>query len=163
MKIIQRIVGTELRDEVDEVVLKEHCVDLASGGRKVVQTIRRTASRVPYAILECGHERKILNGMSIAGKKSIVCRVCEGVARGVEPAPPVGILYRPIDDLGMSVLATNVLKMADLYFVGDLVTKSEFVVSRLPNVGRAILAEVRNALSAKGLALGMKLSGFDVP
>lgn len=71
-------------------------------------------------------------------------------------------LRRPIDDLELSVRATNCLKAESIKFVGDLVQSNEKALLRFPNLGMKSLTEIKEALAAKDLSLDMKLPGWNI-
>jgi DNA-directed RNA polymerase subunit alpha len=70
------------------------------------------------------------------------------------------ILLRPVDDLELTVRAANCLKAENIYYIGDLVTRSENDLLKTPNLGKKSLMEIKNVLAARGLALGMKLDNW---
>lgn len=67
-------------------------------------------------------------------------------------------LNRPIDDLGLSVRATNCLKAEDIKLVVDLVQKDESSLLRYPNLGKKSLDEIKEALALKNLKLDTKIN-----
>jgi DNA-directed RNA polymerase subunit alpha len=70
-------------------------------------------------------------------------------------------LYRPVDELELSVRSANCLKNASIRYIGELVQKSENDMLKTKNFGRKSLKEIKEVLSGMGLSLGMKLDGFD--
>lgn len=70
-------------------------------------------------------------------------------------------LYRPVDELELSVRSANCLKNANIRFIGELVQKTEAEMLKTKNFGRKSLKEIKEVLASMGLALGMKLEGFD--
>ena len=70
-------------------------------------------------------------------------------------------LHRPIDDLDLSVRATNCLKAENIKYVGDLIQASEKALLRFPNLGMKSLTEIKEALLAKNLSLDTKLPGWN--
>jgi len=88
----------------------------------------------------------------------------EGVDEEVEETPDLDPnLYRPVDELELSVRASNCLKNADIRLIGDLVQKSEGDLLKTKNFGRKSLNEIKEVLGMMGLALGMKLEKFPDP
>ena len=65
------------------------------------------------------------------------------------------LMLRPIEDLELTVRSTNCLKGEDIYYIGDLVQRSEIDLLKTPNLGRKSLNEIKNMLSSRGLSLGM--------
>jgi DNA-directed RNA polymerase subunit alpha len=70
------------------------------------------------------------------------------------------LLTRPIDDLELTVRSANCLKAESIYYIGDLVQKTEVELLKTPNLGKKSLTEIKDVLGAKGLALGMKLENW---
>jgi DNA-directed RNA polymerase subunit alpha len=70
------------------------------------------------------------------------------------------ILLRPVDDLELTVRAANCLKAENIYYIGDLVTRSENDLLKTPNLGKKSLMEIKNVLASRGLGLGMKLDNW---
>ena len=66
------------------------------------------------------------------------------------------IFISSIDNLELSKRSMNALKLLNVNYIGDLVTKSEGEILRVPNFGRLSLNEVKNVLSSLGLYLDMK-------
>ncbi len=88
----------------------------------------------------------------------------EGEWRGNEVEEPDAALndnlYRPIEELNLSVRSANCLQSADLRYVGELVQKSENDLLKTKNFGRKSLNEIREVIHNLGLELGMRLEGF---
>ncbi len=70
-------------------------------------------------------------------------------------------LFKHIDDLELSVRATNCLKSADIALVGELVQRSEAEMLKTKNFGRKSLDEIRRVLMEMDLDFGMKIDNFD--
>ncbi|BBD76683.1 DNA-directed RNA polymerase subunit alpha [Hydrogenophilus thermoluteolus] len=70
------------------------------------------------------------------------------------------ILLRPIDELELTVRSANCLKAENIYYVGDLIQKTEQELLKTPNLGRKSLNEIKSVLAAHGLSLGMKLDNW---
>ena len=69
-------------------------------------------------------------------------------------------LYRPVEELELSVRSANCLKNANIRFIGELVQKTEQEMLKTKNFGRKSLKEIKEVLAGMGLSLGMKLEGF---
>ncbi len=79
------------------------------------------------------------------------------------PAPimtPNEILYRPVDELELSVRSANCLQNADIKYIGELVQKTEGEMLKTKNFGRKSLNEIKEILNGLGLEFGMKLENF---
>lgn len=69
-------------------------------------------------------------------------------------------LMRPIEDLELTVRATNCLRGEHIQYIGDLVQKEEADLLKTPNLGKKSLNEIKEALANHGLALGEKLPNW---
>lgn len=79
-------------------------------------------------------------------------------APGVDP-----MLLRPIDDLELTVRSANCLKAESIYYIGDLIQKTEVELLKTPNLGKKSLTEIKEVLAQRGLSLGMKLENWPPP
>ncbi len=70
-------------------------------------------------------------------------------------------LFKHIDDLELSVRATNCLKGANIALLGELVQKSETDMLKFKNFGRKTLDEIRKVLAELNLDFGTKIDNFD--
>ena len=78
-----------------------------------------------------------------------------------EKQPPIDpILLRPVDDLELTVRSANCLKAENIYYIGDLIQRTETELLKTPNLGRKSLNEIKEVLASKGLTLGMKLENW---
>ena len=79
-----------------------------------------------------------------------------------EPTPPPldPILMRPVDDLELTVRSANCLKAENIYYIGDLIQRTENELLKTPNLGRKSLNEIKEVLAAHGLTLGMRLENW---
>ena len=85
----------------------------------------------------------------------------EGEKPGGGKAPPIDpILLRPVDDLELTVRSANCLKAENIYYIGDLIQRTETELLKTPNLGRKSLNEIKEVLAARGLTLGMKLENW---
>ena len=78
------------------------------------------------------------------------------------PAPVTidPVLLRPVDDLELTVRSANCLKAENIYYIGDLIQRTETELLKTPNLGRKSLNEIKEVLAARGLTLGMKLENW---
>ena len=65
-----------------------------------------------------------------------------------------------VDDLELTVRSANCLKAENIFYIGDLIQRSENDLLKTPNLGRKSLTEIKEVLAARGLALGMKLENW---
>ncbi|HXZ97641.1 MAG TPA: DNA-directed RNA polymerase subunit alpha [Burkholderiales bacterium] len=79
-----------------------------------------------------------------------------------QPKPPQvdPILLRPVDDLELTVRSANCLKAENIYYIGDLIQRTETELLKTPNLGRKSLNEIKDVLASRGLTLGMKLENW---
>ncbi|MFN7220769.1 MAG: DNA-directed RNA polymerase subunit alpha [Burkholderiales bacterium] len=70
------------------------------------------------------------------------------------------ILLQPVDDLELTVRSANCLKAENIYYIGDLIQRTENELLKTPNLGRKSLNEIKEVLASKGLTLGMKLENW---
>jgi DNA-directed RNA polymerase subunit alpha len=73
------------------------------------------------------------------------------------------ILLRPIDDLELTVRSANCLKAESIYYIGDLIQRTEVELLKTPNLGKKSLTEIKEVLAARGLSLGMRLENWPPP
>jgi DNA-directed RNA polymerase subunit alpha len=84
-------------------------------------------------------------------------------ATAIGKAPVNQFLFHSIEDLELTVRSVNCLKAESVYYVGDLVQRSETELMKTPNLGKKSLNEIKDALKSKGLDLGMKLDNWTPP
>lgn len=77
----------------------------------------------------------------------------------VEPDIDPGLLD-PVDDLELTVRSANCLKAENIYYVGDLVQRSEAELLKTPNLGKKSLTEIKEVLSERGFILNTKLESW---
>ena len=70
------------------------------------------------------------------------------------------LLLRPVDDLELTVRSANCLKAENIFYIGDLIQRSEFELLKTPNLGKKSLTEIKDILAQHGLSLGMKLENW---
>ena len=73
------------------------------------------------------------------------------------------ILFRPIDELELTVRSANCLKAESVYYIGELVQRTENELMKTPNLGKKSLNEIKEALKAHDLELGMRLDNWSAP
>lgn len=73
------------------------------------------------------------------------------------------ILLRPVDDLELTVRSANCLKAENIYYIGDLIQRTEVELLKTPNLGKKSLTEIKDVLAARGLSLGMRLEDWPPP
>ena len=82
----------------------------------------------------------------------------------VEEAEPEShidpILLRPVDDLELTVRSANCLKAENIYYIGDLIQRTEVELLKTPNLGKKSLTEIKDVLASYSLSLGMRLENW---
>ena len=70
------------------------------------------------------------------------------------------ILLRPVDGLELTVRSANCLKAENIYYIGDLVQRTEVELLKTPNLGKKSLTEIKDVLASRGLSLGSRLENW---
>lgn len=70
------------------------------------------------------------------------------------------MLLRPVDDLELTVRSANCLKAESIYYIGDLIQRTEVELLKTPNLGKKSLTEIKDVLASRGLSLGMRLENW---
>ena len=129
----------EQRTDLDKLVL-----DLETNGTlDAEEAIRRAATIL---------QQQLAVFVDLEGEKQ-----AEPVAHHDEVDP---ILLRPVDDLELTVRSANCLKAENIYYIGDLIQRTENELLKTPNLGRKSLNEIKEVLASRGLTLGMKLENW---
>jgi len=78
------------------------------------------------------------------------------------PAEPTfdPILLRPVDDLELTVRSANCLKSEQIFYIGDLIQRTEVELLKAPNLGKKSLTEIKDVLASKGMSLGIRLENW---
>ena len=67
------------------------------------------------------------------------------------------VMLQSIESLELTVRALNCLRSEKVHLVGDLVTKTDQDLMKIPNLGRKSMTEIKTSLATNGLSLGMKV------
>jgi DNA-directed RNA polymerase subunit alpha len=70
------------------------------------------------------------------------------------------VLFKPVDELELSVRSANCLQNADIKYIGELVQRTEGEMLKTKNFGRKSLNEIKTILEGFGLEFGMRLDNF---
>ncbi|MGF1548259.1 MAG: DNA-directed RNA polymerase subunit alpha [Thiotrichales bacterium] len=73
------------------------------------------------------------------------------------------LLLRPVDDLELTVRSANCLKAENIFYIGDLVQRTEVELLKTPNLGKKSLTEIKEVLASHGLSMGMRLENWPPP
>jgi DNA-directed RNA polymerase subunit alpha len=134
----------EQRTDLDKLVLDIQTNGVISPEEAVRQAARLLMDQISvFAALEGADE---------------VTTEAVGSRGGKDQIDPV--LLRPVDDLELTVRSANCLKAENIYYIGDLIQRTENELLKTPNLGRKSLNEIKEVLAARGLTLGMKLENW---
>ena len=70
------------------------------------------------------------------------------------------VLLRPVDDLELTVRSAKCLKAESIYYIGDLVQRTEVELLKTPNLGKKSLTEIKDVLESRGFHLGMRVENW---
>ena len=73
------------------------------------------------------------------------------------------LLLRPVDDLELTVRSANCLKAENIYYIGDLIQRTEVELLKTPNLGKKSLTEIKDVLASRGLSLGVRIENWPTP
>ena len=139
----------EQRTDLDRLV-----VDVETNGVIAPEEAVRQSARI---LVEQLSVFAALEGGAEPGSESLGAAIA-GIARGGPQIDP--ILVRPVDDLELTVRSANCLKAENIYYIGDLIQRTENELLKTPNLGRKSLNEIKEVLASRGLTLGMKLENW---
>jgi len=141
----------ENRTDLDKLL-----IDVETNGVIAPEEAVRQAARIlveqlsVFAALEGAEPVLDLGGGTVG--------VTGAAARGGPVLDP--ILLRPVDDLELTVRSANCLKAENIYYIGDLIQRTENELLKTPNLGRKSLNEIKEVLASRGLTLGMRLENW---
>lgn len=85
----------------------------------------------------------------------------EAANKAAQEQPEIDpLLLRPVDDLDLTVRSANCLKAEDIFYIGDLIQRSEQELLKTPNLGKKSLAEIKSILQDRGYDLGMAIENW---
>ena len=58
------------------------------------------------------------------------------------------------------LICPNCLKAENIFYIGDLILRTENDLLKTPNLGKKSLTEIKDILATKGLSLGMRLENW---
>jgi DNA-directed RNA polymerase subunit alpha len=146
----------EQRTDLDRLI-----VDIETNGVISPEESVRQSSRIlveqfmVFAQLEGGSEP-----LADLGIPSGIGSVIPGLGGATRSAQIDPILMRPVDDLELTVRSANCLKAENIYYIGDLIQRTENELLKTPNLGRKSLNEIKEVLATRGLTLGMRLENW---
>ncbi|MEN3353701.1 MAG: DNA-directed polymerase subunit alpha [Betaproteobacteria bacterium] len=129
----------EQRTDLDKLIM-----DIETNGAIEPEEAVRYAARI------------LVEQLSVfADLKGMPATIEEKKATQIDP-----VLLRPVDDLELTVRSANCLKAENIYYIGDLIQRTETELLKTPNLGRKSLNEIKEVLASRGLTLGMKLENW---
>jgi DNA-directed RNA polymerase subunit alpha len=129
----------EQRTDLDKLIL-----DVETNGAVDPEEAVREAARI------------LQDQLSVFGKLEVAQAPEQASARGgVDP-----FLLRPIDELELTVRSANCLKAESIYYIGDLIQRTEVELLKTPNLGKKSLTEIKDVLAQHGLSLGVRLDNW---
>jgi DNA-directed RNA polymerase subunit alpha len=129
----------EQRTDLDKLVLEIE----TNGTIEPDEAIRKAATIL---------QDQLSTFVDLEGKEHAVHEVAEPE---IDP-----ILLRPVDDLELTVRSANCLKAENIYYIGDLIQRTEVELLKTPNLGKKSLTEIKDVLASRGLSLGMRLENW---
>jgi len=142
----------ENRTDLDKLLIDVETNGVIAPEEAVRQSARILVEQLSvFAALE-GHETPAdLVGASTSGALAV------GSGRSPQIDP---VLLRPVDDLELTVRSANCLKAENIFYIGDLIQRTENELLKTPNLGRKSLNEIKEVLASRGLTLGMRLENW---
>ncbi|MDY6943230.1 MAG: DNA-directed RNA polymerase subunit alpha [Pseudomonadota bacterium] len=132
----------EQRTDLDKLIL-----DIETNGTlKAEDAIRRAASILQDQL------------SSFVELESVAVEEPKSQGASMDP-----LLLRPIDDLELTVRSANCLKAENIFYIGDLIQRTELELLKAPNLGKKSLTEIKEVLASHDLSLGMKLDNWPPP
>jgi len=142
----------ENRTDLDKLLIDVETNGVIAPEEAVRQSARILVEQLSvFAALE-GHETPAdLVGASTSGALAV------GSGRSPQIDP---VLLRPVDDLELTVRSANCLKAENIFYIGDLIQRTENELLKTPNLGRKSLNEIKEVLASRGLTLGGRLENW---
>lgn len=140
-------------DEIDRGVTSKNAA--LSAAIEKLRGMQREVAAETSAI-----DKLLLERVEVIGKIKIKMEVLVAPKEGTFPereydASLLPILFSKIDTLDITIRSINCCKAEDIYYIGDLVQRSEKELIKMPHLGRKSLNEIKMMLEVKGLSLGM--------
>ena len=129
----------EQRTDLDKLI-----IDLDTNGTIDPEEAIRTAATIM--------QDQLSTFVDLSGKEEV-----EAASEEPEVDP---VLLRPVDDLELTVRSANCLKAEQIYYIGDLIQRTEVELLKTPNLGKKSLTEIKDVLATRGLSLGMRLENW---
>jgi DNA-directed RNA polymerase subunit alpha len=139
----------EQRTDLDRLVMEIE----TNGSVGPEEAIRQSAKILMEQLASFANidPREMVGTDAASGQKA------DSAGRGSQVEP---ILLRPVDELELTVRSANCLKAENIYYIGDLIQRTETELLKTPNLGRKSLNEIKEVLASRGLTLGVRLENW---
>jgi DNA-directed RNA polymerase subunit alpha len=134
----------EQRTDLDKLIL-----DIETNGALSAEDAVRASAKI---LIE---QMAVFAQLEGGDVDSIIASPVRGGSSNFDP-----VLLRPVDELELTVRSANCLKAENIYYIGDLIQRTENELLKTPNLGRKSLNEIKEVLASRGLTLGMKLESW---
>ncbi len=134
----------EQRTDLDKLIL-----DIETNGALSAEDAVRASAKI---LIE---QMAVFAQLEGGDVDSIIASPVRGGGSNFDP-----VLLRPVDELELTVRSANCLKAENIYYIGDLIQRTENELLKTPNLGRKSLNEIKEVLASRGLTLGMKLESW---
>ncbi|WP_296494765.1 DNA-directed RNA polymerase subunit alpha [Rhodoferax sp.] len=134
----------EQRTDLDKLIL-----DIETNGALSAEDAVRASAKI---LIE---QMAVFAQLEGGDVDSIISSPVRGGSSNFDP-----VLLRPVDELELTVRSANCLKAENIYYIGDLIQRTENELLKTPNLGRKSLNEIKEVLASRGLTLGMKLESW---
>jgi len=139
----------EQRTDLDKLIL-----DVETNGVITPDDAVRAAARI---LIE---QASVFTGFEGNSAESYEQAASSAQHGGTSQAQMDPVMLRPVDDLELTVRSANCLKAENIYYIGDLIQRTETELLKTPNLGRKSLNEIKEVLATRGLTLGLKLDNW---
>jgi len=125
---------------------------------KLVMEIATNGSITPEEAIRSSAKILVEQLLTFTNIEGTIGEIWEQPAKTTTQFDP--ILLRPVDELELTVRSANCLKAENIYYIGDLIQRTETELLKTPNLGRKSLNEIKEVLASRGLTLGARLENW---
>src|SRR5919204_461593 len=140
-----------VREDVVDILLnlKGVVFRLHNRAEAILSLKKKGDGAVTAADIEPAHDVEIIN------PDHVIAHIASGGKVEMQIKVESGRGYVPV-----TVRSANCLKAENIYYIGDLIQRTETELLKTPNLGRKSLNEIKEVLASRGLSLGMKLENW---
>jgi DNA-directed RNA polymerase alpha subunit len=134
-------------------------VSLQTANKLRNQRIIRIADLVYLTETELGQRPGISPDVVSEVKRALAARgLSLGARTDAETGGPLPnpLVLHVVDELDVAAPTLDALKANDIYYIGDLIRRTEAELLSAPQITRRVVQEIRKALQAHGLDLGKR-------